>query len=368
MTESAPQKEPGRDDPARARETTEPAPQKEPGRDESAPEKKPGRGDISRMTFLDHLMELRARIIISLITIFATATLALVFYRPIFDALRRPHDRIEIEVTETGPDGQPVRGADGQVVKKMVRPLLRTRAPQDGILIIIKLGLLAGLLLASPMIIYEIWCFVSPGLFLHERRAILPIFYSGLLFFLGGAALAYFFVLERALQYCYIINASLGVKVESLLHDYLSLVVAIVVGFGLVFETPLILIAVTKLGLVRVETLARHRKHVIVLAFVIGALLTPPDIISQLVMAPAIIILFEGSLIFIRLTSRSRKPAPVASAEERQEGEKKPAAGEPPKPAEEPAPPEGKTKAGENDDGDDGEDPFAVYDSPDEED
>lgn len=168
----------------------------------------------------------------------------------------------------------------------------------------LKLALAGGLLLASPVIFYQIWRFVAPGLYLHEKKVILPFTLFSTVFFLGGAAFGYFVVFPPAFKFL------LGYSTEFLdpmpaVKEYFSLCLRLLIAFGVIFELPIFMVLLAKMGIVNVSFLNRHRKYAILLSFVIAAILTPtPDVVNQLLMAVPLMVLYELSIGLIWLFAR----------------------------------------------------------------
>src|SRR5690606_2406353 len=148
--------------------------------------------------------------------------------------------------------------------------------PTDPFFITLKLGVGVGVLLASPIVIQQIWSFISPALLPHERRAIVPSFYLGVVLFMGGVALAYFAVLPITLEFM------MGFQAESLeqnitIGHYMSFVVRILLAFGLVFELPVVILVLAAIGLVDSRMLAAKRRYAIVASVIVASLITPGD-------------------------------------------------------------------------------------------
>jgi len=162
--------------------------------------------------------------------------------------------------------------------------------------------------MASPVIFYQIWRFVAPGLYQHEKKALLPFSLLSSLFFLGGAAFGYLVVFPPAFKFL------LGYSNEFLspmptVKEYFSLCLRLLIAFGVIFELPIFMVLLAKMGIVSAGFLSRHRKYAILLAFVIAAILTPtPDVINQCMMAVPIIILYELSIGAVWLFGRKRLP------------------------------------------------------------
>lgn len=174
---------------------------------------------------------------------------------------------------------------------------------------------MGGLLLASPVIFYQIWRFVAPGLYQHEKKVLLPFSLLSSLFFLGGGAFGYFVVFPPAFAFL------LGYANDFLtpmptVSEYFTLCLKLLIAFGVVFELPLFLVLLARVGLVDAAFLRRHRRYAILLAFVLAAILTPPDVASQLMMAVPIVILYEISIVAVRLCGGRRTAGLAAEGED----------------------------------------------------
>ncbi len=247
-------------------------------------------GKSDEMPFLEHLEELRWRIIWSLLALVAGA-LAGFFLVTHFDVL-------------------------GLLIRP-VRPFLqggklKYLGPADPFFVTLHLAVITGLLLAFPIVAYQIWSFVSPALLPAEKRAILPALYFGLLLFAGGMALAYFGVLPIALRFFSGFQQA-DLEQNITIDAYLALVLKLLLGFGLVFETPVVMLVLAALGIVTSSMLRRTRPFAIVIIFVVAALLTPPDVFSQMLMALPLLVLYELSIWIVKITER-RRAASIAAA------------------------------------------------------
>ncbi len=245
-------------------------------------------GEIEK-PFMDHLMELRSRIFITLLVLVLAMVASLVFYKDVSRILMQPLHDYNATVGE----------------KEKVEVF--TMRPTEGFVAVMKLGLWGGLVLAFPMITWQIWRFVSPGLYRREKLAILPILTLGAFCFSGGVYFAYRFVLPPAFSYLMSWAPELGVKASVTLGYYLQFMVMVHVAFGIAFETPLVILAFARLGLVTAGGLARKWQYMVVAAFVLGAVLTPPDVVTQLMMAGSLVGLYILS-IFLALIFGKRKP------------------------------------------------------------
>src|SRR5690606_12276141 len=173
----------------------------------------------------------------------------------------------------------------------------------------LKLAVAVGLLLATPIVIYQAWAFISPALLPHERRAIVPSFYLGLVLFLGGVALGYFAVLPITLEFM------MGFQAESLeqsitIGHYMSFVVRLLLAFGLVFELPVVILVLAIVGVVDSRMLASKRRYALVASVIVASVITPGDfVVLTLFMMIPLVLLYELSIGLARLVERRRERA-----------------------------------------------------------
>jgi sec-independent protein translocase protein TatC len=183
------------------------------------------------------------------------------------------------------------------------------------------LALVCGVLLASPVIFWQIWKFVAPGLYKHEKRALLPFSFLSSLCFLGGAAFGYFVVFPPAF------NFLLGYSADFLdpmpaVNEYFSLSLRLLLAFGVIFELPILMVFLAKIGIVDVAFLNKNRKYAILINFIVAAILTPtPDIVNQLLMGVPLLVLYEISVVCVWIFGRKKlyDRAQENSAEESEE-------------------------------------------------
>lgn len=178
-------------------------------------------------------------------------------------------------------------------------------SPAELLLSYIKIAVIIGLSVSSPFLIMQVWLFVSPGLEKRERRTMLFSLLFGGVFFILGAVFAYLVVLPLVLEFF------MGFQVEGIeemisFSSYLSLIVNTVLSFGLIFELPSIMVIMVRFGIVKVRFLRKNRKYIILVIFVVAAVLTPPDIISQTLLALPMILLFELGIFLSRIVERKR--------------------------------------------------------------
>lgn len=179
-------------------------------------------------------------------------------------------------------------------------------APSDAFLIRIQASLVAGIIAASPVIAAQIWFFVAPALFENEKKSVLPWAAATAGLFVIGAAMGYFFILPTTLQFT-MSYATDSLRPMISIREYLSLAGDLVLASGIAFDFPVVVVAIVAMGIVKTATLAQFRKHVYVLILVIAAVLTPPDVASQMLLGVPMLVLFEGSMIVSK--SFEKKPA-----------------------------------------------------------
>ncbi len=198
--------------------------------------------------------------------------------------------------------------------KILVRPLVNVMAEGDHLIFTglpeafftyLKVALLAGLMLASPVILYQFWMFVAPGLYKKERRLLGPIVFLSSFFFIAGALFGYFIVFPFGFKFF------LGFATESIrplpsMKEYLSFSAKLLLAFGLVFELPMVLTFLARLGIVSVDFLKKNRKYAVLLFFVGAAILTPPDVVTQIMMALPLMAMYELSIVGARIFGKKK--------------------------------------------------------------
>jgi sec-independent protein translocase protein TatC len=237
-------------------------------------------------TFLSHLFELRDRLI-KAVGALLLVFLCLVYWAPdIFHLFSRP-------LLDALPSGGKMIVTD--VTGSFFVPM--------------KVTMLVAFLGALPVIMYQLWAFIAPGLYNHERKLILPIVTSSYLLFIAGMAFAYFLVFPTVFQFMAIYNEPLGADMATDIDKYLSFAMSTFLAFGLTFEVPVVVVVLVKLGMVRISKLKEIRPYVIVGAFVIAAIVTPPDVLSQLLLAIPLCILYELGIFVARFYEKKLDPA-----------------------------------------------------------
>jgi sec-independent protein translocase protein TatC len=238
--------------------------------------------DDSQAPLLDHLIELRKRLVRAVAALGAAFAVCFYFADRIFGFLVRP-------LTRAFPEGQ------GQ--------LIYTRL-YEAFFVEIKVALFAAFFLAFPIIANQLWAFVAPGLYAREKRAFLPFLIATPVLFIMGGSLAYFVVMPLAFTWFLGFQGDAGgLQAQALpaMGDYLDLVMQFILAFGVSFLLPVLLMLLNRAGLVSRAQLAGARRYVVVAVFVVAALITPPDVVSQIMLATPLLLLFEGSLVLMRL-------------------------------------------------------------------
>jgi len=174
-----------------------------------------------------------------------------------------------------------------------------------------KVTMLVAFLIALPVVMYQIWAFIAPGLYLHERKLILPLVISSYTLFIVGMAFAYFLVFPTVFKFMASYNAPLGAEMSTDIDNYLSFAMTTFLAFGITFEVPVVVVVLVRMGMVPLAKLREIRPYVIVGAFVVSAIVTPPDVLSQLLLAVPMALLYEIGL----LVARFYVPKPSDEAE-----------------------------------------------------
>ncbi|HLF30880.1 MAG TPA: twin-arginine translocase subunit TatC [Xanthomonadales bacterium] len=236
-------------------------------------------------TFLEHLVELRSRLLRASLAVFLVLLALLPFAKPLYSLLAEP-------LTSRLPEGSSMIAID--VASPFLTPF--------------KLCLLLALVLSIPVVLYQVWAFVAPALYRHERRLARPLLYSSVLLFYIGCAFAYFLVFPLVFGF-FTSVAPEGVAVMTDINRYLDFVITLFLAFGITFEVPIATIILVATGVTTVEKLTSIRGYVVVGAFALGMLLTPPDVISQTLLAVPMWLLFELGIVLARVLLPNRGQA-----------------------------------------------------------
>ena len=253
--------------------------------------------DETQAPLLDHLIELRTRLMRSIIALGIAFAVCFYFADDIFAILVRP-------LAQAFPDG------DGRLIYTKL---------YEAFFVNVKVALFAAFLVSFPIIANQLWAFVAPGLYAREKKAFLPFLLATPVLFGAGAALAYFVVMPAAFKWFIGFQGETsGIPVEALpaMGDFLDLVMHFILAFGISFLLPVLLLLLNRAGLVSREQFARSRRYVIVGIFIVAAIATPPDVVSQLILAIPLMLLFEGALLFMKPASKIKALAEKRAEEE----------------------------------------------------
>lgn len=256
--------------------------------------------DESRAPLLDHLKELRTRIIYSIIALVIGFTICLFFVRPIFDLLVLPFEQAVAKVSaDLVANGKPA--LDGDLIYTQVLEFFFVK---------LKLALFGGVVISFPVIAYQIYKFVAPGLYKNEKMAFLPYLVISPLLFLVGASMVFFFifpyVLEFGLRQQQAFSTGASVTLLPKVSEYLGLATTLFIAFGLSFQLPVVLSLLGRVGIVSSMALRKGRRYAVVGIALFAAFVTPPDPITQIALGLAIYLLYEISILSVRMIEKKR--------------------------------------------------------------
>jgi sec-independent protein translocase protein TatC len=248
-------------------------------------------------TFISHLIELRDRLIRAAVAVIVVFV-GLVYWAP-------------------------------DIFRLFARPLLQN-LPKDGKMIVtdvtgsffvpMKMTMMVALVIALPVVLYQVWAFIAPGLYQHEKKLVVPLVGSSYALFLSGMAFAYFVVFPTIFRVMAHYNAPLGAEMTTDIDNYLSFALTMFLAFGVTFEVPIVVVLLVRMGFLTLAKLKQIRPYVIVGAFIISAVVTPPDVFSQLILAVPLILLYEVGIIAARLLFGKDKPVEKDDSDEQTPG------------------------------------------------
>ncbi|MDR2744843.1 MAG: twin-arginine translocase subunit TatC [Desulfovibrio sp.] len=251
-------------------------------REETVPAEK-GEDPASKMTLMGHLNELRVRLVRSCMAVGIAFLACWVVVDPIFDTLVNP-------LLDVLPPHSTA---------------IYTTLP-EGFFTRMFIAFVTALFLASPVIFYQLWSFIAPGLYEEEKRAIVPIAFVSAIFFILGGFFCYFIVFPYAFKF-FVSFSTEAIVVMPKISDYLDFVLKLILAFGLIFEMPLFAFFLSRMGLVTAAMMRRVRRYAVLSIFIVAAILTPPDVVSQLLMACPMLILYEVSILVAAAFGRAGK-------------------------------------------------------------
>jgi sec-independent protein translocase protein TatC len=248
--------------------------------------------NLAEGTLMSHLLELRDRLMRAMLALLVAFVPCAVYANELFTLIARP-------LLAKLPEGTTL------IATSVVSPFMTP----------FKVAFFVALFAAMPVVIYQIWAFVAPGLYRREKRFAVPLLVSSVLLFYVGVIFAYFVVFP--LMFTYLVGtAPEGVKYIPDMTSYLDFVLTMFFAFGIAFEVPIAVVLLVLTGMVKVEKMSEHRGYVIIGIFVVAAILTPPDAISQCIMAIPMYLLYEGGLVMARVMQKMRREAAEAAEKE----------------------------------------------------
>ena len=250
--------------------------------------------NTKQTTFIDHLIELRSRLVKSIIYLFIFFIICYFFSENIYSFLVQPY----------------ANAVEGDTNN---RRLIYT-ALHETFITYVKVAFFTAFFISSPIILTQIWKFVAPGLYKNEKKALLPYLVATPTLFLLGGVLVYYLIMPLAIKFFLSFETasninSLPIQLEAKVNEYLSLIMRLIFAFGISFQLPVLLSLLARIGIVDSEYLRNRRKYVVIIIFAVAAILTPPDPITQIGLGIPLLILYELSIISVRIIEKKKKNA-----------------------------------------------------------
>ena len=256
-----------------------------------------------------HLVELRKRLGLSVLSVFIAFIVAFVFHETILEWVTAPLNEALAEVAHLSK-----KAADGMVTTHQVG---------GAFFVALKVSFFAAILGALPFILYQLWLFIAPGLYSNEKKMVLPFVIGGSIMFLVGVLFAYYVVTPFGFQFLITFGSFLYTPLINI-EDYVGFFTKIMMGFGIAFELPVFAYFLALLGLVTDQTLKDFFKYAVLIIFVLAALLTPPDVLTQLLMAAPLILLYGASIFIVRAVNPHIEDEDEEREEDSEESETSP--------------------------------------------
>jgi len=250
--------------------------------------------DIKQASFVEHLTELRSRLIKSFVYLFIFFIICYLFSQEIYSFLLAPYS-------------EAVR--DDESNRRMIFTAL-----QETFITYLKVSFFAAMFIASPIILTQIWKFIAPGLYKNEKKALLPYLIATPILFLLGGMLVYYLIMPLAIKFFLSFETTsqvtnLPIQLEAKVNEYLSLIMRLIFAFGISFQLPVLLSLLARVGFVDSNYLKKRRKYVIVIIFAVAAVLTPPDPITQIGLGIPLLILYELSILSVKIIEKRKNNA-----------------------------------------------------------
>jgi sec-independent protein translocase protein TatC len=247
--------------------------------------------EASKAPLMDHLIELRLRLIWSLLAFVIAFVGCYAFSTQIYQFLAAPL----------------AHALEGQEGRRMIATGLT-----ETFFTYVRVAMFAAMCVSFPIVATQIWMFVAPGLYKNEQRAFLPFLIATPVMFFAGAALVYYFLMPAAIHFFLgfetkAVEGALAIQVEARVSEYLSLIMSLIFAFGLSFQLPVLLTLLGRVGIVSSQQLANYRRYAIVIAVIVAAVLTPPDLMSQIALWIPLCLLYEASIWIVRMFERDRE-------------------------------------------------------------